>query len=193
MKQQAKKKSLSLKEWIIILAIATIIIVPISIYCVEKNKENKITEEFTKEGYKTSKDDAFYRKIVTGNTLASYYEDISNKVDTQYQEYYYSKESNDFIELKMIYKNEVTTTLNISSDIETNLLTFNYELTYKDAHLILDGNSEDNYECEIVVNKKVSDETVQKYCDMIIDEINNFNSVKEELLKNKKINNITKK
>ena len=193
MKQQANKKSLSLKELIIILAIATIIIVPISIYCVEKNKENKITEEFTKEGYKTSKDDAFYRKIVTGNTLASYYEDISNKVDTQYQEYYYSKESNDFIELKMIYKNEVTTTLNISSDIETNLLTFNYELTYKDAHLILDGNSEDNYECEIVVNKKVSDETVQKYCDMIIDEINNFNSVKEELLKNKKINNITKK
>lgn len=193
MKQQAKKKSLSLKELIIILSIATIIIVPISIYCVEKSKENKITEEFTKEGYKTSKDDAFYRKIVTGNTLASYYEDISNKVDTQYQEYYYSKESNDFIELKMIYKNEVTTTLNISSDIETNLLTFNYELTYKDAHLILDGNSEDNYECEIVVNKKVSDETVQKYCDMIIDEINNFNSVKEELLKNKKINNITKK
>ena len=193
MKQQAKKKSLSLKELIIILSIATIIIVPISIYCVEKSKENKITEEFTKEGYKTSKDDAFYRKIVTGNTLASYYEDISNKVDTQYQEYYYSKESNDFIELKMIYKNEVTTTLNISSDIETNLLTFNYELTYKDAHLILYGNSEDNYECEIVVNKKVSDETVQKYCDMIIDEINNFNSVKEELLKNKKINNITKK
>ena len=91
----------------------------------------------------------------------------------------------------MIYKNNVTTSLNITSDLHTNELIYNYELSYKTAHLILEGSSKDDYTCNVIVNNRVDQDTVKKYCNMIIDEINAYNVVKQELLKNEKIKDLS--
>lgn len=176
---------------IIFIVIILLIIVPLVVYISVNNDNKEIEEEFNKEGYQTSKEDAFYRQITTNNTLDEYYEDVANEKDSEYQEFYYSKLANDFIEVKMLYKNKVNTTLNITTDLKTNELEYNYELAYKDAHLILEGTSKDNYACNVITNNKIKSDTVTSYCNMIIEEINEYNKVKDELLKNKKIKDLS--
>ncbi len=176
---------------IIFIVIILLIIVPLVVYISVNNDNKEIEEEFNKEGYQTSKEDAFYRQITTNNTLDEYYEDVANEKDSEYQEFYYSKLANDFIEVKMLYKNKVNTTLNITTDLKTNELEYNYELAYKDAHLILEGTSKDNYACNVITNNKIKSDTVTSYCNMIIEEINDYNKVKDELLKNKKIKDLS--
>ena len=178
---------------IIIIIIIVLIIIPFIIYINYSEKNKKIENEFKKEGYNTTKEDAFYRKITTDNTLDDYYEKMKNNIDTEYQEYYYAKQSNDFIEVKMKYYNNVSTSLNIASNLEKNTITFSFELAYKEAHLLLEGSSKDDYNCNIINNNKVKSDIVERYCNMIIDEINSFNKVKEDLLKNDKIRDLSNK
>ena len=191
MSKRKKKDNKKIIYGIIIAVIALLVLVPIFVYISVKGSNKEIEEEFNKEGYTTTKQDAFYRKVTTNNTLDEYYSDIAEGISSEYQEYYYSKQSNDFIELRMIYKNNVTTSLNITSDLHTNELIYNYELSYKTAHLILEGSSKDDYTCNVIVNNKVDQDTVKKYCNMIIDEINAYNIVKQELLKNEKIKDLS--
>ena len=190
-KKNNKKNNKKIIYSIIIIVIILLIIVPLFVYISVNSSNKEIEEEFNKEGYKTSKEDAFYRQITTNNTLDEYYEDVANEKDSEYQEFYYSKLANDFIEVKMLYKNKVNTTLNITTDLKTNELEYNYELAYKNAHLILEGNSKDNYACNVITNNKINSDTVTKYCNMIIEEINDYNTVKDELLKNKKIKDLS--
>ena len=172
--------------------IVAIFLISAVIYISINGTNKKIDEEFEKEGYKTSSKDAFYRKVTTNNTLDEYYRDMTSGTDSEYQEFYYSKQSNEFIELRMVYKNRVSTSLNISTNLETDELTYNYELAYKEAHLLLEGSSKGNYTCNVIDNNKVQEETVQNYCDLIIDEINDYNVVKEDLLKNNQIRDLSK-
>lgn len=176
---------------IVIIIIVLLIIVPFIVYISVSSSNKEIAAEFKKEGYNTSNQDAFYRKVTTGNTLDDYYNDIANEIDSQYQEFYYSKESNDFIELKMIYKNKVSTTLNITTDLKTDELEYNYELAYKDAHLLIEGNSKNDYTCNVIANNKVEEKLVTQYCNMVIEEINEYNQVKQELMKNQKIKDLS--
>lgn len=190
MKKKKTGKNLLSKIIFGIIALFLIIVLVIFVYERGTNKEEE--EVFQKEGYTTSNEDAFYKKIVSDNTLDDFYADVQQERDSNYEEYYFSKESNDFIELKMLYRNKVSTTLNITSDLKTNVLEYNYELTYKTAHLLLEGSSTNNYDCEVIVNDEVSAETVQKYCDMIIDEINSYNEIKNDLLRNNQIKSMIK-
>ena len=190
---KVKKKNDKNKLYgIIAIIVIVIVLIPIFVYISINSSNKEIEDEFDKEGYQTSKEDAFYRKVTTNNTLDDYYNDIASGTSSEYQEYYYSKQSNDFIELKMVYKNKVNTSLSITTNLETDELLYNYELTYKTAHLILEGTSKDNYNCNVIVNNQVQEDTVKKYCDLIIDEINEYNVVKEDLLKNQKIRDLSK-
>lgn len=187
------KRDNSILKKVIIGIIILIILIPIIVYITIKGTNKGIEKEFNKEGYTTSKEDAFYRKITTNNTLDDFYNAMASKNDSEYQEFYYAKQSNDFIELKMIYKNNVSTSLNIITNLESNELTYSYELAYKTAHLLLEGTSKDDYSCKVIDNNRVQEDIVQKYCDLIIDEINEYNEVKDNLLKNNKIGNLSKK
>ena len=95
--------------------------------------------------------------------------------------------------IKMIYKNNVSTSLNIITNLETNELTYSYELAYKTAHLLLEGTSKEDYSCKVIDNNRVQEDVVKKYCDLVIDEINDYNEVKDDLLKNNKIGELSKK
>lgn len=192
MAKKKQKKSNNIYLYIIIGVIVSIFVVSSIIYITINGTNKKIDDEFAKEGYNTTPKDAFYRKVVTNNTLDDYYKDMLSETDSEYQEYYYSKQSNEFIELKMLYKSKVSTSLTISTNLETNELTYNYELAYKTAHLLLEGSSKENYNCNVIDNNKVQTETVKNYCDLIIDEINDYNVVKEELLKNNQIRDLSK-
>ena len=191
MAKKKQKKSNNIYLYIIIGVIVSIFVVSSIIYITINGTNKKIDDEFAKEGYNTTPKDAFYRKVVTNNTLDDYYKDMLSETDSEYQEYYYSKRSNEFIELKMLYKSKVSTSLTISTNLETNELTYNYELAYKTAHLLLEGSSKENYNCNVIDNNKVQTETVKNYCDLIIDEINDYNVVKEELLKNNQIRDLS--
>lgn len=184
------KKKLPLK--ILILTLLIVVFIIFIAYVLYSSSKNEILGEFNKEGYDSTNKDLFYKKITTDNTLEDFYNDMSNNTDTAYQEFYFSKDSTEFIELKMLYKSGVSTSLNITSDLKNNDTKFNYELSYKEMYLILEGNDKNDYDCNIVKNNNISQEIVKKYCDMIIDEIDNFETEKAELLKNEKIKALIK-
>jgi hypothetical protein len=189
MKNKRKKDKKLL--YIGIFVIIFIILIILGIYLSKDNDELK--SELKKDGYTTEESDAFYKKIVTNNTLDDFYDDLSNNKETSYEEYYFSKDSYDFIELKMSYKDGITTTLNITSALRTLEVNFNYELSYNSTHLIIEGDSTDEYTCKTVVQEGISDATVSTYCDAINSEITTFLNRRTELLSNQKIQELVNK
>lgn len=192
MKRKKRKKNNNKIYFIIIGVIIFVLLVIFGIYA---NKDhNEFQKELKEEGYTTiDNEDAFFKKIVSGNTISDYYDDISNDKDTKYEEYSLSKESYDYIELKMEYQNEIFTVLNISSNLKSDVIQFNFELTYNNSQILLDGDSTTDYECNVIVQKEASDSTVDIYCDMIKSEIETFKSRRAELLSNPKIQEVISK
>ena len=183
-----KKKKRNYKKIIIITSMIVVVAFLVGLELYFGQESNELTRELKKDGYTTEDtDDAFYNKITTGNTLDDYYKDLSNKKNSNYEEYYFSKESYDFIEVKLSYKDEVTTSLNISSDLRTLETTYNFELSYKDAYLIIEGNSIEDYTCKTIVKEKVSEDVIKTYCDRMVSEINAYAEKREEVLNNEKI------
>jgi len=174
--------------WMAIIAIGTIAI--ISLLILIATSTSKTDKELNKEGYTTTSEDAFYKKIVTNNTLDSYYNDVANNQDSSYEEYYLQKDSLNFLELKMTNYNSVNTTLSISSNIRTNLIEYNFEMSYRDSHLILEGNSTEDYDCHIVLRKNVKDSEAKNQCDYIMREISTFEDRRDEILQNEKVQEI---
>jgi hypothetical protein len=146
--------------------------------------KDEVYNELENEGYYTETDDAFYKKILTNNTLDEFYNDMNSGRNTKYQEVYVSKTSYDYIELLMIYNDGVTTTLTISSSLKSNEVNYNFELSYNKQYLLLEGTQENNYDCEVTVNRNVKKETEKKYCNLIKEQINDFLSSKTQLLNN---------
>ncbi len=145
------------------------------------------------EGYEAGeKEDPFYKKITTGNTLDDYYNDLANEINSAYEEYYMQKDSYNFYEQKLAYQNGVTSSLNISSDLRDLYTVFSYELSYEEAYILLEGNSEANYECEVVMNKNASRETLQNACDRIQDELDTFLTRRNEIMQNEKVQEVLK-
>jgi len=182
-----KKKSYNL-VFIAVLILCVGVIISLLYY---SSREQIVKRELNKEGYSTGKEDAFYHQIVSNNTLDDYYNDISLNKDSIFEEYYVSKESNSLIELKMTYQNQINTSLNISSKLDSNQVNYNFELSYQDSSFILEGNSETNYECNVIKEKNVSKDSIKYYCDIVMNEIQNYLQKKNELLQNETlVNNI---
>ena len=184
MKKRVKKEE-GKELWIGIIALMVVVVISLLVYITTKPSE--VEKELSKEGYTTTNEDAFYKKIVTNNTLTDFYNDMKNEKNSAYEEYYFAKESLNFIELKMLYQDGTNSTLNITSDLRTNLIEFNYELSNKKAHLILEGNSNENYDCKIIVKNNVNDAIANDSCNLIMQEINTFLERRSELLQNEKI------
>ena len=145
------------------------------------------------DGYEAGeKEDPFYKKITTGNTLDDYYNDLSNNKDSAYEEYYLQKDSYNFYEQKRAYQNGVTSSLNISSDLRDLYTMFSYELSYGEAYILLEGNSAANYECEVIMNNNATRETLQNACDRIQSELDTFTTRRNEIMQNEKVQEVLK-
>jgi hypothetical protein len=151
------------------------------------SEDNQRKRALQKEGYTIEADDPFYKKVVTGNTLDSYYKNIANNEASSYEEYYVSKETYNFMEQKLNYMNGVSTALNISSDLRNLSIKFTFELSYEDAYLILEGGTNNGYQCETVVNERVLNTQVYEYCDQVQSELEAFSKRRAEILANEKI------
>ena len=187
-KRKSKKKNNNI---LILIPIILIVVFLIIFGIIENQSSSELNKALKQEGYSTgTNEDAFYKKIVTNNTLDDYYNDIAGNRESKYEEYYFAKESYDFIEVKLTYKDGVSTSLNITSNLRTKEVKYNYELAYKNAYLILEGDSSDDYTCRSVVKDNVSKESMDTYCNMIAEEINIFLKRREDVLNNQKIQEI---
>ena len=169
----------------ILISIFVFLVVVVLVAAVTKKDE--VYQELEDEGYYTETEDAFYKKILTNNTLNEFYNDMNSGRNAVYQEVYVSKTSYDYIELKMEYKDGMTTTLTISSNLKSNEVNYNYEMSYEKAYLLIDGTEKNNYECNVNVNKNVKKETEKKYCSLIKREIKEYLNSKVELLNNQNL------
>lgn len=186
MKKKKKNNEQKNKITIFIIVIAILILLIILGIYLQKSNDD-IEKNFNKEGYITEDDSAFYKKITTNNTLDDYYDALSKGEDSAYEEYYFSKESNDFIELKLNHQDKVSTSLTITSELKSDVVNYSFELSYKDAYMLLEGNSLEAYECKEIIRKNISDNTLTTYCNSLKSEIEIFLQRRTELLKNKKI------
>ena len=168
-----------------------IIIIIFSIYASRDYGELK--ESLEKDGYETiDNNDAFYKKVVSKKNLEQYYEDMSNGVDSEYEEYTISKESYDFVELKMKYENSVNTVLSINSNLKGTKVQYNFELSYGASHILMEGGSENKYACDVIDQQNASDDTIQYYCNQISDEVKAYLNKRTAVLNNPKLNDVLK-
>ena len=168
-----------------------VVIIIFSIYASRDYGELK--ESLEKDGYETiDNNDAFYKKVVSKKTIKQYYEDMSNGVDSEYEEYTISKESYDFVELKMKYENSVNTVLSINSNLKGTKVQYNFELSYGSSHILMEGGSENKYACDVIDQQNASDDTIQYYCNQISDEVKAYLNKRTSVLNNPKLNEVLK-
>lgn len=179
-KKQEKNIMLTILVSIFIILLLLILIVAVS-------TKDEVYNELENEGYYTETDDAFYKKVLTNNTLNEFYNDMNSGRNAKYQEVYVSKDSYEYIELLMIYNDGVTTTLTISSSLKSNELNYNFELSYNKQYLILEGTEENNYACNVAVNRNIKKDTETKYCNIIKNQINDFLASKVQLQNNQNL------
>ena len=186
-----KKKKKDNKLLFYIGIVTLIIIIIFSIYASRDYGELK--ESLEKDGYETiDNNDAFYKKVVSKKNLEQYYEDMSNGVDSEYEEYTISKESYDFVELKMKYENSVNTVLSINSNLKGTKVQYNFELSYGSSHILMEGGSENKYACDVIDQQNASDDTIQYYCNQITDEVKAYLNKRTAVLNNPKLNDVLK-
>lgn len=181
------------KKWLIIIAIAFIIMLIIAIIFLTSNTKD-VSTELEKMGYTTNnEEEAFYKKIVTNNTLNDYYNDLANQVNSQYEEYYFAKESYDYIELKMSYQNGTTKTLTITSNLKNLETKYNYEISKDKSYVLLESNKDSNFECNPITTRNITDEEVERFCQEARNETSSFLIKRDEVLNNKQIKAIINK
>ena len=186
MKKRKKNKN---NKYILIIILIILILFGVIAYYYYGTDE--LGKEIKKDGFKTSSnDDLYYKKIVTNNTLDSFYNDVSENKDSSYQEYNFTKSSYDFIELKMTYSDETTSTLNIISDIRNNTIDYNYEVSKGTSRLMLEGNMTNNFICNAIEQSNISNKTKESHCEYIKKEIQSFISIRDEYLKNQNLKDL---
>ena len=182
---------------IIIAVLIVVFIVIISAVVISNNDNNNqkyLVNYINDLGYKFDEDGSIYKRIVSNNSLDEYYRDIKSNKDSHYLEYYFSMDSYMFIQLYMAHSNGVNNVFNAMSDLNSNEITFTYEITKKDASLILEGTySIDNsipYSCDAVSLKKASNDAVAGYCDNALLLVQEFVNEKKNLLNDEEFRNI---
>ena len=183
MKKKTKKKNNNQFNIIIVIIVAIILGSFIYYFTFNSNLETSLK----KEGYITNKDDAFYKNIVSGNTLDDFYNSISNNQDAYYEEYYLQKNSLDFIELKMNYENKTTANLTITSNLKSNYTEYNYELTGENNRLIIQGDSNHSFSCKPIISENISQRAFENCCDIISNELEIYNMRRKKLMNNQKV------
>ena len=173
------------KAFLLMLSIATVVFISLYLYFSYYN--NSLNNTLKEEGYDSDKDTDFYEKVETGNTIEEYNQDVKNDKNSEFIKFYVTKELNNFVEVKMAHKDGVSTTLNINANLKNDKIDYNYELSYKNTYLIFEGNTDNNYDCHYVVEENISQETMEKHCNYVKDEIEVFIEKKKEFLNNSEI------
>ena len=186
MKKKRKNKKQE-SNTIMIILISSFVFLVVVVLIAAIVKKDEVYKELQDEGYYTETEDAFYKKILTNNTLNEFYNDMNSGRNSAYKEIYVSKNSYDYIELKMIYNEGMTTTLTISSNLKSDEVNYNYEMSYNNAYLLIEGTEKNNYACNVNVNKNVKKDTENKYCSLIKNEIQEYLNSKVELLNNQNL------
>ena len=134
-------------------------------------------------GYQlTDGEDAFYKKNVTNNTLEQFYDDVSKKKNVEFVEFSVTKDSFDFIEQKLQYYNGSTANFNFSSNLTSEKVIFLYEYDGNGQYLMLEGNSENNYQCGVISQTKMTKNDLIHHCDVIQTELNTYFQYRSEVL-----------
>ena len=182
-----KEKSKTIKYIVIGSFLLIAILVLLGIYM--EYDHNEVNRELKKDGYTTkTKEDAFYKKIITSNTLDEYYNDVANHKNSEYEEYYLSKDSYDYIEVKLNYKNGKSTSLNIQSNLKSSEIKYNYEITDSKINLILEGTNQTS--CQAIIKEGIEESAIQEYCRNIQKEMDIYKDRKSEILQNEKVQEI---
>ena len=146
-------------------------------------------------GYKSpSTTSPFYKKIYSSKNLDEYLTDVKNGINSEYEEYNYTKSSSNLVALKMTYSNGVNKSFNITSDLANNKISFSAEYTYKETRLMVEGNSMNNYTCSVIFKENTDKSTREALCSEAHNEVNIFLNRQNELLNNniiqREINNL---
>lgn len=177
-----------MKKVLIIIGISLLVFVGVVILLNRvsgTSNTKKINDYVNSQGYKTTEDSLFYQKIVTNNTLDDYYDDVSNNKNSEYNEYYFSKDSYSFIELRMIYKDEINQLFNVTSDFRNNKITYNYEISKNKASIILEGSYLDgSLSCNTSKVNNITTTNIDSYCELAKKYMNEFINEQNKLLSN---------
>ena len=83
-------------------------------------------------------------------------------------------------------------TLNITSDLKTKVIEYNFELSYNDIYLILEGTSNTSFTCNTITEKNTTPDVIKTYCNTIKQELISFTSERNKILADEKIQNLLK-
>ena len=184
MKKKKRNKD-SNKYLIITIIFVVITLILLFLSSMKDKNQPTILDELEKEGFSTKIDDIYYKNILTNNTIDEYYDDIKNGINSEYEEYYITKDTHDFIELKMYYKDKVNSVLNINSLLKSEEIKYNYEISYNKSRLLIEGTYKDTFICKPIIKDNIKDETLDNICNNIKNEINIYIDRKKEMLSNK--------
>lgn len=182
-----EKERVSLLQRIIILVLLISTILFVVLYFYYSEKDNEFNKELKEIGYKEDKGTNFYENTETNNTLEDYNKDVKNNKNSEYINYYVTKDLQNFVEVWMTYKDGVSSTLNITSNLSNSKTEYNYELSYKDTYLIFEGNTDNNYECHYVVQENIDQKMMDKYCEFVKKQIDPFMAKRDEFTSQKAI------
>ena len=180
-----------MKNKVIIGIITLIIIVIISIVMyynsdqdIEKNVY--INNYLNNNGYTYIEKEKIFKNIKTNNKLKDFYNDLKDNIDSTYDEYTFSIDNNNLVELYMNNKNSVVETFNVEGEVNSKSIKINYEITKDDSSAILEGTYKDEkFDCDIITLKKLSDEGKDTYCNSMKNKINDYIEERNNLLSDK--------
>lgn len=157
---------------IIIISITVILLIGVIMYYTtdetQEEREIYINNYLKDIGYTYNEETRMFEKTPTNNTLDDFYKAQENNQSTTYQNYYFTLDSYNFIELNMKYTKEVTETFTITSDLKNDTITYNYEITKNNATAILEGEYDDKkdnpFTCKVVTLKKLNESHMDQFC-----------------------------
>ncbi len=149
---------------------------------------HSLQEAMGNNGYFSEEDSSpFYKKQYSTKNLDEYIQDVKNNVNSEFEEYNYSKNSSSLIGLKMIYQNGITKNFTISSDLKTGLISFTVEYTNDKEIFQLEGNNNDTSNCNVSYQENATKQAKQQVCEEAQNEMVTFITRQNELIKNKTI------
>ena len=156
-----------------------------------KSNSHIIDETLTSYNYVLSTDKKIYKKIVKGTSLDDFYKYSSNKVNNKYEEYSFNTYSYDLVLYSINYSNNNYYTCTITDNLQLENTTYSCEFTYKNNSYIFNGGIENNsIKCS---NNKLSQKSVDAYCNYVAKRIDEFNIEKNNLIGNEEFYTVIKK
>ena len=184
MEKRIKKKTKRRKEInkIPILIILGIIILTVG-FIIWRN--NTLSGALNQSGYATPElDSPFYKKRYSTKTLDGYLQDVKNGINSEYEEYNYTKNSSSLVGVKMTFRNGENKSFNITSDLLNGKVSFSVDYSFKDQKVLLEGSSVDNYVCHTVYKENTNRSLRESLCSEVHNEVSIFINRQNELLQN---------